>query len=172
VTEWRNSTCQHSSVRSDTGLDVTFQALRILSYEKNYFARSRKMARENDDKQKEDKPPSEEVDTITRLVVRMQCSFCGVQKWRMIRYREKCRRVFVSRRVRNLPLSNCRYACVHSVKNHRPPVRYQRPLYRIYPFFCIAAKLGVPRWGKKRTSVLEIICSWEGGSDRKPEDVT
>lgn len=82
MTEWRNSTCQHSSVRSETGLVVTFQALhvRILSFGKNYFAYSRKMTRENDDKQKEDKPPGEEVDTITRLVVRMQCNFCGVQK--------------------------------------------------------------------------------------------
>jgi len=38
------------------------------------------MARENDDKQMENKPPGEEVDTITRLVVRVQCNFCGVQK--------------------------------------------------------------------------------------------
>jgi hypothetical protein len=38
------------------------------------------MARENDDKQKEDKPPGEEIDTVTRLVVRMQCNFCGVEK--------------------------------------------------------------------------------------------
>lgn len=80
VTEWRNSTCQQSIVRSDAGLVVTFQALRILSYGKNYFAHTRKMARENDDKQKEDKPPGEEIDTITRLVVRMQCNFCGVEK--------------------------------------------------------------------------------------------
>jgi hypothetical protein len=42
----------------------------------------------------------------------------------------------------------------------------------MYPFFCIAAKLGVPRSGKKRISVREIISSLEGGSDRKPEDVT
>ena len=80
---------------------------------------------------------------------------------------------FVSRGVRNLPLSNCRYACLHSVRNYRPPVPYQRLLYRIYPFFfCIAAKLGIPRSGKKRISVREIISSLEGGSGRKPEDVT
>jgi hypothetical protein len=90
----------------------------------------------------------------------------------VIMYPKKCRRVFVSRSVRNLPLSNCRYACLHSVRNHRPPVRYQRLLYRIHPFFCIAAKLGVPPSGKKRTSVREIISNLEGGSDRKPEDVT
>jgi ribosomal protein L44E len=54
----------------------------------------RKMARENDDKQKEAKPPGEETDTITRLVVRMQCNFCGVEKWRMISYRKKSRRGF------------------------------------------------------------------------------
>jgi hypothetical protein len=71
VIKSRNSTCQHSSVRSFAGLVVTFQALRILSYGKNYFAYSRKMTRENDDKQTEDKPPGEEIDTITRLVVRM-----------------------------------------------------------------------------------------------------
>jgi len=80
VTEWRSRTCQHSSVRSDTRLVVTFKALRILSYGKNYFAQSRKMARENDDKQKEDKPSGEEIDTVTRLVVRLQFSFCGVEK--------------------------------------------------------------------------------------------
>jgi len=77
----------------------------------------------------------------------------------MIRYNKKSRRVIVSCGVRNLPLSNCRYACLHSVKNHRPPFRYQRLLYRIYPFVCIAAKLGVLRLGKKRTSVREIISS-------------
>jgi hypothetical protein len=38
------------------------------------------MARENDDKQKEDKPSGEEIETVTRLVVRLQCNFCGVEK--------------------------------------------------------------------------------------------
>jgi len=90
----------------------------------------------------------------------------------MIRYRKKKLTCFVSRGVRNLPLSNCRYACLHSVRNYRPPVCYQRLLYRIYPFFCIAAKLCVSRSGKKRNSVREIISSLEGGSGRKPEDVS
>jgi hypothetical protein len=40
----------------------------------------KKMASENDDKQREDQAPGEEIDTTTLLMVRMQCNFCCVEK--------------------------------------------------------------------------------------------
>lgn len=42
----------------------------------------------------------------------------------MIRYRKKSRRVFfVSRGVRNLPVSNCGFACLHSVRGLLASIR-------------------------------------------------
>jgi hypothetical protein len=71
VTEWGNSTCQHSSVRSDTVSGCHVQTTKIVAVWKELICSFEKMASDNDDRQKEDQAPGEEIDTTTRLVVRM-----------------------------------------------------------------------------------------------------